>query len=891
MHMLRTLILYLLLAIWCVGTYAQSVYEVQTYDDATSNIQEIDRMAQDKAGFIWLSTCDGLYRFDGYRLRSFRPTEAVGVNIGSDDIYRMHADGNGNLWCVIDNRAYMFNTRSLVFHDVQKNIEEQHGRAFVVRNIRPVTEREMIMLCDNGIAVAVSAANAGKTSKVIIDEGSGNVDVNVKDGEAWLITAKGRYIYSKGECKPTSREYVGVVPDNTFHIDRFGKKWQWTDIDAPGFERARMIFKDNQDNVWYFYNRHLVRISFHPVTYTRLENETQPMRCAMLDSKQRTWVANRVNKQIAIYDSSNQLEGYLAPDGTISKKPTAFLSLAYAMLEDSHGSIWIGTKPHGLYRLREKSGGAYEITNYRKENSALHDNEIISLTEDKHGRVWACGFREGLICVSDVDKDKPVFSAIPNAVQKMTNTQVKFRNIITTNNNAIIAATSAGLAVYNIGLPVKRLQQGKGIMLHQKEAGRPSSLGSTLLKMVMQTTDGRIYICTQDKGIDLLTSDNIFAETLTFRHYNTASGFPSNYPKSITEIDGTLWVTALNTLIEWHPDKPLPTGASTKLFIKGSDFAECSPVRRADGTWICGVLDGLIAMDMKYLGEIGAGQQASRLPIVITSTVDSDTICLGKNERTLSLSFATLDYGDVNKLNYAIRLLRDNLGEWQYLGQAHDMVFHNLEPGEYLLQIRATNSSGEWMGTERNVKVIVTPKFKETSLAQFLMSLIVVLILIAAMYIWRYVKQLDQKHRETLDAYLQLLNHNQKQTDKEHEEYRMQLLENVRVEPQNDKFIKSIVEYIDMHISNADIDIDQMAQHAAVSRSHLNHKLKQILGVTPSEMIREARIKHACLLLHDPNRSINDVAYACGFADPKYFSKCFKASTGVSPTKYRLTRM
>jgi AraC-like DNA-binding protein len=219
------------------------------------------------------------------------------------------------------------------------------------------------------------------------------------------------------------------------------------------------------------------------------------------------------------------------------------------------------------------------------------------------------------------------------------------------------------------------------------------------------------------------------------------------------------------------------------------------------------------------------------------------------------------------------------------------MVFHNLEPGEYLLQIRATNSSGEWMGTERNVKVIVTPKFKETSLAQFLMSLIVVLILIAAMYIWRYVKQLDQKHRETLDAYLQLLNHNQKQTDKEHEEYRMQLLENVRVEPQNDKFIKSIVEYIDMHISNADIDIDQMAQHAAVSRSHLNHKLKQILGVTPSEIIREARIKHACLLLHDPNRSINDVAYACGFADPKYFSKCFKASTGVSPTKYRLTRM
>ena len=96
------------------------------------------------------------------------------------------------------------------------------------------------------------------------------------------------------------------------------------------------------------------------------------------------------------------------------------------------------------------------------------------------------------------------------------------------------------------------------------------------------------------------------------------------------------------------------------------------------------------------------------------------------------------------------------------------------------------------------------------------------------------------------------------------------------------------MEYIEKNISSSDIDIDEMARYAAVSRSHLNHKLKQVLGVTPSEMIREARIKHACLLLKDYSRNINDIAYACGFTDPKYFSKCFKASTGYSPSNYRL---
>ena len=349
----------------------------------------------------------------------------------------------------------------------------------------------------------------------------------------------------------------------------------------------------------------------------------------------------------------------------------------------------------------------------------------------------------------------------------------------------------------------------------------------------------------------------------------------------------------------WAVLKAASPNAPTLMLDAHSDTVRIHPYQKwdrdplsgdFDGTWIYGDMSGAIAIDIKHLEKAGAGEQAGKLPIVLTSELDSDTIRLGKNERTLSLSFATLDYGDANKLNYAVRLLRDNNDEWQFLGQAHDIVFHNLEPGEYVLQIRSTNSSGEWMNTERTVRVIVTPKFKETTVAQFLMALIVVLMLLAAFYIWRHIRRLDAKHRETLDAYLQLLNHNQQQTNREHEEYRMQLLENARVEPQNDKFIKKVVEYIDMHISNADIDIDSMAQHAAVSRSHLNHKLKQILGVTPSEMIREARIKHARMLLEDPNRSVNDVAYACGFTDPKYFSKCFKASTGMSPTKYRLTR-
>ena len=50
---------------------------------------------------------------------------------------------------------------------------------------------------------------------------------------------------------------------------------------------------------------------------------------------------------------------------------------------------------------------------------------------------------------------------------------------------------------------------------------------------------------------------------------------------------------------------------------------------------------------------------------------------------------------------------------------------------------------------------------------------------------------------------------------------------------------------------------------------------------------REARIKRACQLLQQTDKNIAEVAYACGFTDPKYFSRSFKQSTGLSPTEYR----
>ena len=56
------------------------------------------------------------------------------------------------------------------------------------------------------------------------------------------------------------------------------------------------------------------------------------------------------------------------------------------------------------------------------------------------------------------------------------------------------------------------------------------------------------------------------------------------------------------------------------------------------------------------------------------------------------------------------------------------------------------------------------------------------------------------------------------------------------------------------------------------------------------EFLREARIRKAMQMLDNPSVNVSEVAYTCGFSDPKYFSKCFKAATGQTPTEYKKTQ-
>ena len=99
--------------------------------------------------------------------------------------------------------------------------------------------------------------------------------------------------------------------------------------------------------------------------------------------------------------------------------------------------------------------------------------------------------------------------------------------------------------------------------------------------------------------------------------------------------------------------------------------------------------------------------------------------------------------------------------------------------------------------------------------------------------------------------------------------------------------MRRVMDFMEKHLSDSEVNIQDMADATATSKTNLNRKMKSLLGVTPADFLRQSRIQRACQLLCETEMSISEIALTCGFADQNYFSKAFRLQKGVSPSSFR----
>lgn len=838
---------------------AQPICTITKFDEDSGMAQwHITQMLQDGDGMMWFATWNGLARYDGQDFFHFKSKPGDGCAMPTDRIRTIRLAADGHIACRTDYGWYLFNRLTGVFSQ-PPTLEKAPDKVASLDEVTAKRLPEQEPPTDDRFPRGVSLPNK-------------QLSFTDRFGTQWQIDEKGTLYYlAEGKV---------VYPTN------------------EPLNEILFQMSDRQGNLWLLTSQAVYRLVFSRTPFTTLpQDHPAQIGCFFLDYQQRYWVTSKEDTAVRLFSRDNQLLGYLTPDGRLSSSYASFGARIYCMTQMRNGTYWMGSKPDGLYRLREVNG-RFTVEHFsKKAGFPLPHDDVYCLREDARGRLWIATMDGGLCCITNPNDDSPskIYRFIDSKnYPKMIKNRVRYIHL--TRDQLLLAATTEGLLIADVtGSDLSKVS----FRLHQKEADRSTSMSSNATMDILEMPGQRFFVSTESGGVNEILSKNLLADHLDFKHYNTQSGLNTDVTMALSDIGkDRIMVTGSNQLMTID----LTTGATAfydmHFFGRPCRFAEAHPLHLPDGRWLVGLHDGAF-----YLTDSVMSMHPYVPPLVLTriSIADHDryfhtvkSLTLNPDERNLTVHFAALDYTAPAGINYAFKM---DDGEWNYIGHNRMVSFVDLDPGTYHLFIRSTNGDGAWVDNVLDVEITVEPTFFEAWYGKLFLLLLLLGVLGGIAYTYLYIKRLHQQRKEALDAYLALIgdtanqHHQDERTEQTVTSATVSLGKSEdtasRLSPEDEAFMKRVMNYVEQHISDSDANIGDMADATATSKSGLNRKMKSIVGLTPADFLREARIKRACSLLTTTSESVSEVAWHCGFTDPKYFSKCFKASMGLSPSDYR----
>lgn len=789
----------------------------------------VTRMIQDKQGFMWFSSWNGLYRYDGYEFVPFKMKAGNGIDISSDRVRKLvqAKDAEGKdanaLLCLIDDQYFRFNLDTYTFE--------------------PASATEL----------AIQKQQDSKPHKSIVE---------------YTVLCNGM-----------------AAPDIAFE------------------------YKDSQGITWLKGEENIYKVVPTPNIYRMLPEVNGSVRAVYNIPNTGIVIATKEDKSLAFYSPSMVFMGYLGTDGTLHKERSAFASV-YSVLSDSKSTVWLGAKPDGLFRLRLTMamalyGSAPRFSvEHIATNGVLPCTDIYDIKEDKQGRLWLATMGGGIAMIAN-PQASPSEMKIVN-VSKIAkgydSTTDKVRRLLIMPDGMLIATTTTGILVLdNIYKNINEISCHH----HAREGKRASSLSCSATMDMVDMGDGRMMFSTESGGLNIARTADLRNKECDFVHISTANGLLSDVVKSMTLTNGNrVLVQQHNSIAIFDIKTNEIRSFSTPFFGTQLLFSEARPYIKQNigATWLFLPIETGVAMiNAQDLYNKVAPPRLLLTQMTINgqetvyNLATTDTLRLASDQRTLVLRYAAMDLRDSRNISYVTRL---DDAKWSLPSHVHEVSLHDLSAGEHHLHLRSTNALGQWTDNERVITIIVEPTFFEAWYGQLLILLIICSVIAIIIYTLFYIRNINEHRRETLQAYLTLLaEHEQKSIEAEHVAEQEQTTENAvqpikevltpRLSEEDNAFMQRLVAFIDEHMADSSIGVQDIADATATSRSSLNRKMHQIMGVTPADFLREARIKRAAELLSKTQKSTADIAYACGFSDPKYFSKLFKASVGASPKEYR----
>lgn len=779
----------------CLSLTASPSYQIKRFSDRDGLPQnQVTCVLQDTKGYIWISSWNGLSRYDGYTFIHYKARQGDNCPMHTNRILFIREMRNGDILCKCHDGYYMFKTREKRFVALYKHFKD-HGDRF----------------------------------------------------------------------RPTSRQkaLIGNIPEYS------------------GIE-YKILYLDKQKGYWIYSHKGLDRVTFghdkiSPVKYSDKGEEF--VRAIYRDRGGKLFIADK-NGFVRV-ESRGGTSAYLTGTGKLSVQRKPFGAKVYCIYQDSRGYVWMGCKPEGLFRLKDTGHGDYSVRYFchdRNNKFSLNCNSIYSITEDKRGRLFLGTYGGGLNIIENAGSDNPLFINSGNMLDKYPDTAKYIHDIRLLSNGILLMGTNNGL--YTCRISDK--PQNMAFHANRRVPSEKTSLGNDQVMNILQSHDGRLYVATYGGGLNIIKSRDLLSDKIEFQAMTTDNGMASDVALSMCEdARGKIWIVSEHTIMEYNPLTNTFSNITNGLFTEGFSFSEVSPLYvKENNSLILGTTQGVLTIRIESIGK------STFKPKIVFDMPDN--VSLSPEEKTLSVGFAALDYNKNEPIQYAYKLEGVDK-DWLYTVDNH-VNLSNIPAGTFRLRVRSTNGDGVWMPNEASVTISRTPYFNERPVAWMIYGGLIFAIVFMAVKVMRYIRRLEQEIKDMRLSGDEKMEYIKVRLgdmmDRGTDETDVSVNEDTFIE--NSDFKTKVEAFMKANISDPDLSVSTFAKEMGISRSVLYLQMKNIYGCTPNTYIQDRRIEMASRLLsEDTSLNISEIAYRCGFSDPKYFSRCLKKAKGCTPTEYR----
>lgn len=515
------------------------------------------------------------------------------------------------------------------------------------------------------------------------------------------------------------------------------------------------FFSDHQGNLWIPTLHGLSKISFPSQTaqFRQLDINYET-RALCTDHHKRLWAGTKAGI-VRLFDAHQQLIGYLTPDGRITDRQTRFADAGiYCISQDADGNLWIGTKGKGLYFLtpRSHSNLEYKVsqhTHRADHPGSLSNDNIYSIYQDRQKHIWIGSYGGGLNLVSRTGHEQMEFVHADNGLSQYPMTNYSYiRCMGETTEGILLAGTTEGIVAFDT-----RFASPKDIRFHeyQNNAETKHPITGSDIMSILTTRKGETFLTTLDGEINRIVPPTPDAGSLSFETMplNNPTSAPRLFLSLVEGANSNLWIVSEDALIRYNLSTGTPDIFKRRSLIGSNNFSEAMPATDGQGNLLFGTETGILTitpsrmMKSTYTPPI-VFTQVTLQGEPLTETDWTNGLVLPADKRDFSLSFAALDYVNAQEIDYTYRLEGYDK-EWNFAGKNRSVNYANLRPGEYVFQVKSTNSDGVWSENTQELKITVTPRFAETIWANLLIFVAVIALSAIIIYILLYIYRLRYK--------------------------------------------------------------------------------------------------------------------------------------------------